>query len=223
MGDYDSAWKEALDVYFEPFLALFFPQAHTEISWSRGYESLDKELQKIVPESQHGRRVADKLVKVWLTDGREQEHDANPFATVVLAHLAAIQTRHAEAERYAWKFRLIKGLYQRGLARDDVRQLFRLIDWFMDLPEPLEVELRDEVTRYEQEKHMPYVTSFERIGLSRGRLEGIELALRMRFGERGSMLLPEIRQIHDEEKLKTILDAIESVSSPDELRHIWAG
>ena len=42
--DYDSAWKEALDVYFERFVALLFPAAYADIDWSRGYEPLDKEL-----------------------------------------------------------------------------------------------------------------------------------------------------------------------------------
>jgi hypothetical protein len=27
-ADYDSPWKEALDVYFEAFLALLFPEVH---------------------------------------------------------------------------------------------------------------------------------------------------------------------------------------------------
>jgi hypothetical protein len=72
MTDYDSPWKEALDVYFQPFLELFFAQAHSEIDWSRGTESLDKELQQIVREAELGRRFVDKLVKVWLKTGREQ-------------------------------------------------------------------------------------------------------------------------------------------------------
>jgi hypothetical protein len=29
--DYDSPWKEALDAYFEPFLALLFPEVHRRI------------------------------------------------------------------------------------------------------------------------------------------------------------------------------------------------
>jgi hypothetical protein len=40
-ADYDSPWKEALDFYFEAFLALLFPAVHAQIDWSRGYESLD--------------------------------------------------------------------------------------------------------------------------------------------------------------------------------------
>src|SRR6266851_2632584 len=33
---------------------------------------LDKELQKIVPGSEQGRKVVDKLVKVWLKTGEEK-------------------------------------------------------------------------------------------------------------------------------------------------------
>jgi hypothetical protein len=52
--DYDSPWKEALDVYFEQFLRLLFPWLHTQIDWSRGYEVLDKEFQQIVREAEVG-------------------------------------------------------------------------------------------------------------------------------------------------------------------------
>jgi hypothetical protein len=70
-ADFDSPWKEVLDRYFQLFLAFFFPEAHADIDWSRGYEMLDKELQKIAPQARHGRRYVDKLVKVWLTSGEE--------------------------------------------------------------------------------------------------------------------------------------------------------
>ena len=63
MTDYDSPWKEALDVFFEAFLELFFPQAYADIDWSRGWESLDKELQQIAPEVEIARRYVDKLSK----------------------------------------------------------------------------------------------------------------------------------------------------------------
>jgi hypothetical protein len=72
MSDYDSPWKEALDIYFELFMAFFFPQAYLEIDWSRGYEALDKELQQVVREAEVGRRLVDKLVKVWRKNGKEE-------------------------------------------------------------------------------------------------------------------------------------------------------
>ena len=71
MPDFDSPWKEALDVYFEAFLALFFPYIHRDIDWARGYEMLDKELQQLLPKAAQGRRTVDKLVKVWRHNGVE--------------------------------------------------------------------------------------------------------------------------------------------------------
>jgi Domain of unknown function (DUF4351) len=70
--DYDSPWKEILDTYFPEFLAFAFPEIHRDVDWSRGYESLDKELPKILRKAKTGRRVVDKLVKVWRRDGEEQ-------------------------------------------------------------------------------------------------------------------------------------------------------
>jgi hypothetical protein len=86
--DYDSPWKEALDAYFEPFLALLFPEVHAQIDWSRGYESLDKEFQQVVREAELGRRYVDKLVKVWTKGGTE---------CWVLVHVEVQTTRDGQA------------------------------------------------------------------------------------------------------------------------------
>ena len=69
--DFDSPWKKALEIYFRAFLELFFPHIHDDIDWSRGFELLDKELQKIVRTSEGGRLYVDKLVKVWRKNGVE--------------------------------------------------------------------------------------------------------------------------------------------------------
>ncbi|GLI36473.1 hypothetical protein [Desulforhabdus amnigena] len=69
--DYDSAWKEVLERYFEEFISFFFPEAYAGIDWAMGYEFLDKELQQVVRDAELGRRLADKLVKVWSRDGEE--------------------------------------------------------------------------------------------------------------------------------------------------------
>ena len=70
--DYDSPWKDILDLQFEEFMAFFFPTAHVQIDWRAGYEFLDKELQKITLDAALGRRMVDKLVRVQLKNGREQ-------------------------------------------------------------------------------------------------------------------------------------------------------
>ena len=73
MSDFDNPWKDVLEHFFHLFLAFFFPEAHAAIDWARNYESLDKELQQIVSESELGLRLADKLFKVWLKEGDEIE------------------------------------------------------------------------------------------------------------------------------------------------------
>ncbi len=70
-SDYDSPWKEVLERYFAEFLVFFFPAVHDGINWSKGYVFLDKELQQVVRGAKLGRRVVDKLVKVWRKDGEE--------------------------------------------------------------------------------------------------------------------------------------------------------
>jgi hypothetical protein len=71
MSDFDSPWKEALERYFAAFMAFFFPKIHAAIDWSRNFEMLDTELQKVIGDAESGRRHVDKLVKVWRKDGVE--------------------------------------------------------------------------------------------------------------------------------------------------------
>lgn len=67
--DYDGAWKAALGVYLQEFLALCFPAIHAAIDWTRSYRFLETELQRASGDDQQGRRTADKLVEVWGRDG----------------------------------------------------------------------------------------------------------------------------------------------------------
>jgi hypothetical protein len=41
------------------------------IDWTRPYEFLDTELQQLEPDAEIGRRLVDKVAKVWLLDGEE--------------------------------------------------------------------------------------------------------------------------------------------------------
>ncbi len=69
--DFDTPWKDIIERYFEDFIAFFLPQAHEEIDWSQGYEFLDQELQQVVRDAELGRRLVDKLAKVYLQNGEE--------------------------------------------------------------------------------------------------------------------------------------------------------
>jgi len=69
--DYDSPWKEVIELYFPRFLEFFFTLAYDAIDWTRPYEFLDTELQQLEPDAEIGRRLVDKVAKVWLLDGEE--------------------------------------------------------------------------------------------------------------------------------------------------------
>jgi hypothetical protein len=70
-SDYDSAWKEIIEIYFPQFVEFFYPELHKLIDYKKGYEFLDKQLLQIVSDSKIGNREVDKLVKVFLKDGKE--------------------------------------------------------------------------------------------------------------------------------------------------------
>ncbi len=110
----------------------------------------------------------------------------------------------------------------RGRSADDVRQLFAFIDWIMDLPRPLDKRFWQEITQYQEEKHMPFITTPERIGMEKGLLQGIEACLDIKFGAAGLELMPEIRELQDHEVLQAVLKAIKTTDSPGELRKAWA-
>jgi hypothetical protein len=69
--DYDSPWKDILGIYFEEFMRFFFPSVAKNIDWSKGYTLLDKELRQITRDAETGKRLADRLVKVWKKSGGE--------------------------------------------------------------------------------------------------------------------------------------------------------
>ena len=106
--EFDTPWKDALERYFSEFIAFFFPQAHREIEWSRGFEFLDTELQQVVRDAELGRRLVDKLVKIYRSSGEE---------AWVLIHIEVQSQEEADfAERmYVYHYR-IYDRYKRSVA-----------------------------------------------------------------------------------------------------------
>lgn len=108
-----------------------------------------------------------------------------------------------------------------GYAKQDVIELFRLIDWFLALPADLTVAFRRDLLNYEKEKAMPYVTSIERLGRQEGRQEGrvqtlqedILDILETRFGEVPAAIREQVHRLKDERELKdTLRQAVRIVS-----------
>jgi len=97
--DYDSPWKDIVEQYFQEFIEFFFPKAYNDIDWEKGYEFLDKELQKITKDAEDTRRYVDKLVKVWLKKGDE---------TLAMIHLdvQAQWEKNFSERMYIYNYRL---------------------------------------------------------------------------------------------------------------------
>lgn len=171
-----------------------------------------------------GCRVLLRFPAVKLLDYTNEwetlERSTNPFAAIVMAHLKTQVTRQKPQERLEWKISIVKSLYQRGYNRSEVRELFRLIDWMMALPKTLETGFIEEVTRYEEENKMRYVTSVERFGREKGMIqkgrEDIIYVLQIRFQNVPEDLINEINQVEDDEQLKAFLtSAVTSGSLAD--------
>jgi hypothetical protein len=118
----------------------------------------------------------------------------NPFALVTAAHLLTQRTRKDVQARYAAKWRLAKLLYERDWGKQQIIDLFSIIDWLMTLPPELEKQLWTSISKLERNIKMPYVTSVERIGIEQGIEQGEMMLLRRmlakRFGD-----LPEAIEI----------------------------
>jgi hypothetical protein len=123
-------------------------------------------------------------VLTLIVPGKNQlEASPNPFATVVMAHLKAKETWDDQLQRKRWKFDLPRRLYEKGYDRQDILNLYCFIDWLLNLPKELELEFRHEIEQYEQEGHMPYVSSIERMARQEGKQEEVEALLKAKFGE----------------------------------------
>ncbi len=302
--DYDSPWKDIIEDYFEDFVRFFFPNIHAEIDWSRGYEFLDQQLSQVVRDAELGKRLADKLVKVWRLTGQEAwvllhvevqnqeegefgnrvftyfyrlkdrysvpivsmvilgdersswrpntyaqslwgcsvsfefpivklsdyasrwtelEESRNPFAIAVMAHLKTKETRKDMTLRKEWKFKLTRMLYERDYDRQDILNIFRFLDWLLELPESLKQGFEDDLQRYEQERQMPYVTSIERTGIAKGLEQGLErqrsLILRLLNRQVGTIAEPTIAQVKtlSFDRLEELAEALFDFTGVDDL------
>ncbi|MEO5330572.1 MAG: DUF4351 domain-containing protein [Magnetococcus sp. YQC-5] len=115
------------------------------------------------------------------------EASDNPFAIVTMAHLTGKQTRNQPEKRFQEKLRITRSLYQRGFSRQKIIDLYRFIDWVLSLPTEADNRFWAELSNFEENQKMPYITSVERIGWQRGCHDGkaelLTHQLQRRFGE----------------------------------------
>jgi hypothetical protein len=103
--DYDSPWKEGMELYFKELMQFFFPGIAREIDWDKGYQFLDKELQQVVRDAEIGRKHADKLVRVWSLQDE-------PFHVMIHIEVQSDKDRDFPRRMYIYNYRIFDKSYR---------------------------------------------------------------------------------------------------------------
>ncbi len=106
-------------------------------------------------------KLIDRLRADWRAD-------QSPPVQLARAQIAAFRTAGDPEGRFQAKWQLVRNLYELGYNAQQVREVFRLIDWMMHLRVDLEERFKDELDELEESLQMPYLTSVERIAKSEG-------------------------------------------------------
>src|SRR5262249_14429935 len=127
---------------------------------------------------------------------------------------------------------------------DEMRQWYRYLDWFLDLPPDANRRVYDQAGTFPKEQAMwegrpPFSTFIsypEQVALDmakaraeneghakgqiEGRLEGLEALLEAKFQAPGLALMPDLRKIEDPERLATILQTVRTATTIDDVRKL---
>jgi (p)ppGpp synthase/HD superfamily hydrolase len=108
-----------------------------------------------------------------------------------MAHLKTKATTGKLPEREQWKWKLIRGLYEKEFEREQIIKLFEIIDNMMTLSTELQSSLESKIKQFEEERTMPLISNMELRGIERGNEIGalqnardfVKTVLESRLGE----------------------------------------
>jgi predicted transposase YdaD len=72
------------------------------------------------------------------------------------------------------KVAIIRLMYERGYSKQQILELFNVIDWMIQLPSSLNEDFLNTIYAIEEDKNMPYINTAEQVGLEKGELIGIQ-------------------------------------------------
>jgi hypothetical protein len=72
-----------------------------------------------------------------------------------MAHLKTKATTGKLPQREQWKWKLIRGLYEKEFEREQIIKLFEIIDNMMTLSPELQSSLESKIKQFEEERTMP--------------------------------------------------------------------
>ncbi len=97
------------------------------------------------------------------------------YAIIVMAHLKTKATTGKLPQREQWKWKLIRGLYEKEFEREQIIKLFEIIDNMMTLSPELQSSLESKIKQFEEERTMPLMSNMELRGIERGKEIGKEI------------------------------------------------
>ncbi len=151
-----------------------------------------------------------------------------------MAHLKTKATTGKLPQREQWKWRLIRGLYEKEFEREQIIKLFEIIDNMMTLSTELQSSLESKIKQFEEERTMPLVSNMELRGIERGKEIGKEIGaleksrdaiktvLTVRFGEISSEIEEIIGKITNPTILEELLKLAATANSLAEFKQSLA-
>jgi hypothetical protein len=149
------------------------------------------------------------------------EASSNPFAIIVMAHLKTKATTGKLPQREQWKWKLIRGLYEKEFEREQIIKLFEIIDNMMTLSTELQSSLESKIKQFEEERTMPLISNMELRGIERGKEIGKEIgALENSRDDIRTVLTVRFGQIYSE--IEEMIDKITNLALLKELLKLAA-
>ena len=151
-----------------------------------------------------------------------------------MAHLKTKATTGKLPQREQWKWKLIRGLYEKEFEREQIIKLFEIIDNMMTLSTELQSSLESKIKQFEEERTMPLISNMELRGIERGKEIGKEIGalqksrdaiktvLTVRFGQISSEIEEIIGKMTNPTILEELLKLAATANSLAEFRQSLA-
>jgi flagellar biosynthesis/type III secretory pathway protein FliH len=159
-------------------------------------------------------------------------------------HRCAQATAKDPVGRRRGKLEVVRQLATSGRSPEEVREVFRLINWLLALPAPEELKFRQELLEERKETSMPHLSTYDQLvreegwqeGRQEGRQEGLtegqqvgrkqacrELILEQlaeRFGPLPAGWVEALEQVHEETRLRALVRRAATVESLEQFA-LW--
>ncbi|OPF20164.1 hypothetical protein B1L04_01690 [Microcystis aeruginosa KW] len=147
-----------------------------------------------------------------------------------MAHLKTKATTGKLPQREQWKWKLIRGLYEKEFEREQIIKLFEIIDNMMTLSTELQSSLESKIKQFEEGRTMPLMSNMELRGIERGKEIGalqksrddIRTVLTVRFVQISSEIEEIIGKITNPTILEELLKLAATANSLAEFKQSLA-